>query len=204
MHCLFQSLHQPMLSRESSPSRMVASLSNRSLSPESLDMMEDFDSPYRYDSRKSSRSYDARSYESDYGDHRFPHPGARHAYPGERERQRHHVSAALECRRRMFERDARMERNWDRDYSDSYSDVEPKKRNHYSNDPRGREREGERVAQYRRLYQEQIPGTEEFRSARTSMRRQSSTTSQESYHRPYLESQFEMCRARFEVHHLIK
>ena len=202
MICSFQSLHQPVLSRESSPSRMAASLSNRSLSPDSLDTMEDFDGMYRFDSRKSSRSYDARSYESDYADQRFVNPAARHAYPGERERQRHHMSAALETRRRMFERDARSERNWNRDYSDSYSDVELKRRNYYTNDPhRGREREGERVAQYRRFFHEQMPGTEEFRAARTDMRRQSSTASQDSaYHRHYLENQFELHRSRFEVY----
>ena len=181
--------------------------------------MEESDSPYR--SSKSSRSknnrsmkdlmmekpYNQRNYESDYEDRRFSNSTSNRYRPEYRSSGRdrpQHAAPALETRRRMFEREQSGGRRWEREYSDSYSDVEFKR--HYANDTsrdRGRERERERVTEYRRLFQPPSPAADDFRMKKTSMRRQDSSTSKSSqeysFNRHYPEGLFEMYRSRFEV-----
>lgn len=173
--------------------------------------MDESDGPYRGsdNGRRNNRGYHPRNYESDYDDQRFS-SGSRYRpeYHSGRVRHPHHTAPALENRRRMFERDQLRDvgRRWEREYSDSYSDVEFK-RHHYSNDTsrdRARDRERERVTEFKRFFQQQSLRTEDFRSsARPSMRRQdsshSSTSQDSSFNRHYPDGLFEMYRSRFEV-----
>ena len=65
---------------------------------------------------------------------------------------------------------------------------------------RERERERERVTEYRRFFQQQSQRPEDLRQIKPSMKRQDSSTSQESsFNRHYPEGLFEMYRSRFEV-----
>lgn len=184
---------------------MSGTFSDRSLSQDSMEMMEESDGIYRSSesSRRNARSY--RNYESDYDDQRFSSSSSsryRPEYRPSRERP-HHTAPALESRRRMFEREQQREGRWDHEYSDSYSDVEFK-RHHYNNTEmprdRARERERERVSEFKRFFQQKGSRAEDFRSNKPSMRRQDSSTSQESsFNRHYPEGLFEMYRSRFEV-----
>lgn len=200
------------MSHEQSPPPRTASgtFSDRSLSQDSMDLMEESDEPYRSSdsSRRNTRTYSRRNYESDYDDQRFSSARSssssryRPEYRSGRERQTHHTAPALESRRRMFERDQQREGRWDHEYSDSYSDVEFK-RHHYPNDmsrDRARERERERVTEFKRFFQQKGLEKEDLRPNKSSMRRQDSSTSQDSsFNRHYPEGLFEMYRSRFEV-----
>lgn len=171
-------------------------------------MMDEADRLYRNNdaSRRWSRSHHQRNYESDYADQRFSSSsGSRYQsdYRSGKERRSHHTAPALENRRRVFERDQRDHgRRWEPDYSDSYSDVEFKRHRYPSGDTsrdRARERERERVTEYKRFFQQQSVRAED-RSNKPSMRRQDSSTSQDSaFNRHYPEGLFEMYRSRYEV-----
>ncbi|XP_057368613.2 E3 ubiquitin-protein ligase lubel-like isoform X2 [Daphnia carinata] len=215
-----QSLHQ-ILRDESPPPRSASgTFSDRSLSQESMEMMEESDEPYRMSKsgrNKNNRSmkdlamerpsFHKRNYESDYDERRYSNTSTSRYRPDYRPlgRERHppHVTPALESRRRMFEREQQSSRRWEPEYSDSYSDVDFKRQ--YSNDTsrdRGRERERERVTEYRRLFQPPSPGPEDFRLKKPSMRRQDSNTSKSSqdssFNRHYPEGLFDTYRSRFE------
>lgn len=182
-----QSLHQS-ISRDSSPPG--SRFSDRSISP------EDLDGPYRR--RKSERRY-----ESDYEDHRFSSmtsssSSGRHQQYHRPARERP-TAAALENRRRMFERE-NADRRWD--YSDSYSDVEfSTKRRHPSEGQRSAQHR-DRVTEYRRYFQQMASNsvaTEDFNATlKPSMRRQASADSSYNNSRRYPNGQFELYRSRFE------
>lgn len=193
---------------ESPPPRTNSgTFSDRSLSQDSMELMDESEGPYRSSdsSRRNNRSFHHRNYESDYDDQRFSSSSSgryRPEYRSDRERHPHHTAPALENRRRMFERE-QGGRRWEAEYSDSYSDVEFK-RHHYANDMprdrvRERERERERVTEYRRFFQQQSQRPDEFRPIKPSMKRQDSSTSESSFNRHYPEGLFEMYRSRFEV-----
>lgn len=217
-----KSLHQTTHHDDSPPPRTASgTLSDRSLSQESMEMMEESDGPYRVNTSGRSRnnrsmkdltmekpSFHQRNYESDYDERRFSNTSSsryRPEYrPPVRERHPPHTAPALENRRRMFEREPHGGHRWEPEYSDSYSDVDFKRQ--YSNDKsrdRGRERERERVSEYRRLFQPPSPAAEDFRVNKPSMRRQDSTTSkssqESSFNRHYPEGLFDTYRSRFEV-----
>lgn len=173
-------------------------------------MMDESDGLYRNSdsSRRWNRSRHQRNYESDYADQRFSSSsGSRYQsdYRSGKERRPHHTAPALENRRRMFEREPRDHgHRWEQEYSDSYSDVEFK-RHGYPNDAsrdreRARQRERERVTEYKRFFQQKSARTEEQRSNKPTMRRQDSSTSQDSsFNRHYPEGLFEVYRSRYEV-----
>uniref|UniRef100_A0A0P4ZW10 E3 ubiquitin-protein ligase RNF31 n=1 Tax=Daphnia magna TaxID=35525 RepID=A0A0P4ZW10_9CRUS len=215
-----QSLHQ-ILHDESPPPRTTSgTFSDRSLSQESMEMMEESDGPYRMGKSSRNRnnrsmkdlamerpSFHKRNYESDYDERRYSNTSSSRYRPEYRPlgRERHppHAAPALESRRRMFEREQQGSRRWEPEYSDSYSDVDFKRQ--YSNDisrDRGRERERERVTEYRRLFQPPSPAPEDFRLKKPSMRRQDSNTSkssqESSFNRHYPEGLFDTYRSRFE------
>ena len=185
-----QSLHQS-ISRDSSPP--VSRYSDRSFSPDLLD-----DGPYRQH-RKSSSGNDKRSgsfrhYESDYEDHRF-NSGGRHQRSFGRERMPA-AAAALESRRRMFERDQQSaDRRWD-EYSTCDDEYEYTKRR---TDGRSSQRDRERVTEYRRYFQQMASPSEDLNATRkpSAVRRQGSQDS--SHSKRYPGGQFELYRSRFEV-----
>lgn len=196
-----QSLHQSMTRDSPSPPP-------RSLSPD-LRLLDDFDRSYR--SRMSTQrhnNYESDDRESlDYEDQRFSLSsstsgnGRRHSQRSSKTRAT--TAAALENRRRMFEKEpikhqGRGSSRWEPspDYSDSYSDVELTKRH-----PKERvQRDRERVAEYRRYFQQQANNnsSEDFNATlKPTVRRKTSQPSSDS--RRYPSGQVDLYRSRFEV-----
>lgn len=213
-----QSLHQS-ISRDS-PSPPPSRFSDRSLSPDIL--LDGVD----IDSYRRRNKIERRHYESDYEDQRF---SVSSSSSGRQHRQSYRTSsttreskrttsAALENRRRLFEREQEggrpADRRWDptaylsgptgtQDYSDSYSDVEFSKRRPPSRP--SRQRNQERVSQYRRYFQEVANNEDYGPSGKTGFRRQSSQASStdSTYARRYGGGQFDVYRSRFEVSHCV-